>query len=159
MGRWTEMARELETVRRDKTAISDKTPPKRQAFGSFDGFGTVPELPQRVMAGLDRLRDMRAPSSAAGWSGVWKCVVDDALWLAGSGMAQSALALGWEPLHIFGVSPDYMSDARPGLAGWLNGSRSVVLLDDGAISREGDLRRVLNVRPPAGAVYLWDLGK
>ncbi|WP_298020750.1 hypothetical protein [uncultured Parasphingopyxis sp.] len=102
---------------------------------------------------------MSAPRAAMGWGGLWRQVVADALWLAGSGYAAQALALGWKPLHLFGAVDDPMSDARPGLAVWLNGSRKLVLLDDAALAPQGDIRRVFNVRPPAGAVLLWELGQ
>lgn len=98
------------------------------------------------------------PRAVKGWLDVWSRVVADAQWLVNDGWAERALLLGWEPLHLFGIRPDEDSDARPGIAVWLNGSRHIGLMDErSAITRVDDLRRCFNCRSTDGAVFLWDL--
>lgn len=115
------------------------------------------EYSEIIAGGMERLTGAPVPRSARGWADGWQRIVDDAQWLVREGWADQALILGWEPLHLFSIAPDDESDARPGLAVWLNSSRNLVLINDGAISREGNLRRVFNVRDPGDAILLWDL--
>lgn len=152
MGKWLDLARDMETGTRDVSDNSANRTPNVTNVSIVTGC-LIPELER----GLSKLRDMPTPRQARGWSPVWRRIVSDALWLRTEGYASQAIALGWEPLHLFGIRPKEESNARPGLAVWLDGSRRLVLLDDGAISRDGDLRRCFNCRSTDGAVFLWEL--
>jgi hypothetical protein len=85
--------------------------------------------------------------------------VADALRLASEGWAQQALALGWEPLQLFGFRDDEPDDCQ-GLAVWLVGRRAL-LLDEGSCMVEDGPRSysIFNRRPMDGAVFLWEIGR
>lgn len=129
------------------------TPAEKSGTPSGTVGGTLPAF---LDAGIRRLHQIRRPKVHARLP--WEQIVADTHWLAERNYITQALALGWDPLHLFGIAPDPDSDARPGLAVWLSGSRRLVLLDEhSAISREGETRRCFNCRSTQGAIFLWEL--
>ena len=95
----------------------------------------------------------------------WPRHVNDAVWLHESGRAQMALEAGWILQELFGWSETTWRS----MAGWLNGSRSLVVGEsfDGpvhtkwACKRSGGERlffiRNMAAKPPDDVVMLWDL--
>jgi hypothetical protein len=120
-------------------------------------------LPRQLLEGLERLH--RSPPPARRPVAAWRAVTADALALAQSGWALDALALGWNPLDLFGCSMDGGA-AFAGLAVWLEGDRLLLLDGASAIAARGNLRRVFNrraviqARPGSGSEvrFLWNMG-
>lgn len=135
--------------------------PPKPPEAPFVGFGGASDshkptnlrLPDDLRAGLNKLRVMIAPPITK--PEVWPVIVEDAVGIASGGWARMALALGWNPLDLFGCSPD--GDFE-GLAVWLAGRRLVLVDERSAIVAEGDRRSVFNRRGTEGAMFLWDLG-
>jgi hypothetical protein len=116
-------------------------------------------LPIGVVAGLNKLRVMSTPRIAE--PAIWPSIVADALRLAWDAWAVQALALGWQPLELWGCA--HLADCNPssdGLAVWLQGRR-VLLLDDKSCIVEASPteRAVFNRRLIHDAVFLWNLGR
>jgi hypothetical protein len=115
-------------------------------------------LPAPIQAGLEVLRSKRAPRLAR--PELWPGIVSDALRLAREGWAGKALALGWDPLQLWGCSPLKGGDVdREGLAVCLAG-RQVALLDEltAIMESQAGTHSVFRRRPTDGALLLWDLG-
>lgn len=158
MGKWIEMARAMEAK-----AGCDK---RDNRDNRADGGAIVPivtsvthTLPADLSDGLRALRSMLRPAMAnpQNWSGI----VRDCLALADDGWAVQALALGWEPLHLWGVSPAIGGFVDlEGLGVWLNGRRILALTEASCIVQDGpSARSIFNRRPMGGAVLIWDLRK
>jgi hypothetical protein len=148
MSGWIELASQLEAEGRDDADNDRPASPNVANVANVMGG-----LPLPVFNGLTRLRSLPAPRrllTPANWAGV----IADAETLVVDGWAAQALRLGWEPIELFGVGPDY-----DGLAVWLNGRRLSLLDQASAISKAGNARHFFNRRPPAGAVMLWDWGR
>jgi hypothetical protein len=111
-------------------------------------------LPDDIVRGLHRLPRLPAPRLAA--PEVWPRIVADALWLQSEGWADKALALGWEPMHLWGAHLH-----EPGLAVWLSGRRIVLLGERSCtVADSPEQRSVFNLRPIAdGSVWLWEYGR
>jgi len=131
------------------------------AFAGFEGMaaGLFHGLAPDLADGLTRLRMMSPPRITR--PAVWPVVVADALRLASEGWAAQALALGWEPVQLWGCSPDKGGNPdHDGLAVLLCERRIVVLDDRSAlIESQAGARRLFNRRPMVGAVLLWDIGR
>jgi hypothetical protein len=110
-----------------------------------------------ISAGVARLRRMDRPRITR--PDMWRGIVADAERLLARGWVQKALAMGWEPLHLFGVNPGPDPDWHDcSLAAWLNGRSVAVVLDDAIIIRADSRRVSFNKRKrPALSRYLWDL--
>jgi hypothetical protein len=110
-----------------------------------------------IEAGLQQLAGMTPPTISK--PPMWWEVRADALRLASDGWVTKALALGWEPLHLFGCSGEAGGDPdQEGLAVQLAG-RVVLLLNDTSaiISGAPGVYACFNIRPMPQAVFLWDL--
>ena len=116
-------------------------------------------LPPAVTTGLARLQALPIPRITR--PEVWPEIVADALRLVDEGWAQQALALGWQPFHLWGCSPDRGGNTdHDGLAVMLAGRRIVLLDERMALIEAGTGAHALfNVRPMPGAVLLWELGR
>lgn len=123
-----------------------------EATGRFRG------LPADLVAGLKSLRTDSGPIITR--PEVWPEVVADAIRLAGEGWAVKALALGWQPIQLWGSPMPGGSVDDEGLAVRLCGRR-IVLLDEASAIMESAAatRAVFNRRPMDGAILLWDLPK
>lgn len=163
MGKWTELARQLSDPSSDRdvsdnSAISPPRPAKAAPIDPNVTNDTAP-MPVGIAAGLAALRTMAAPRITR--PEVWPGIVADAVRLVDEGWAAKALALGWEPAHLWGCSPDKGGNPdHDGLAVLLAG-RQIVMLDEAAAimeSRAGT-HRLFNLRPMAGAIMLWELGE
>jgi hypothetical protein len=87
---------------------------------------------------------------------VWPEIVADALHLAEDGWAEKAIALGWQPMHLWGAHL-----YEPGLAVWLRGRR-ILMIDAThcAVSdRPGAYSCFTRREPAEQAVYLWEYGQ
>jgi hypothetical protein len=113
-------------------------------------------VPEELRAGLDRLRDMRRPRVQR--PELWDEITRDALEIATDGWAAQAIALGWEPLQIFGYQPSSDPDDF-GLAVELAG-RTIVAVDERCFYlRKDGVRSFFDNRPrPALTKFLWELG-
>ena len=147
-----------------RAAISAGAKPVKGAKGGFDPFegdprSLIPELPAACADGLRRLRSMPRPRLVR--PGSWPTVVSDALCLARDGWAAKALALGWEPLDLFGAVPDSAGDPySDGLAVWLEGRPVLALTAEYAVADDGNGgRSYFNRMVRTGACLLWDLGQ
>jgi hypothetical protein len=95
----------------------------------------------------------------------WPQVKADAARIVAEGWAAQALALGWDPLELFGCGPRSSADFA-GLAIWLAG-RPLVLIDDAsAMARDGAQHSIFTRAPqsaalagPARPVFLWEFGR
>lgn len=133
--------------------------PAKGAEGSFAGFagrgpGHFADIPSEVAHGLTLLASLPRPRVNA--SAAWAVAVSDSMRLVTEGWASKALALGWEPLQLWGITPD-----APGLAGWLYGRR-IRLLHAGSCTVQDEPGRwsVFTARPVTeGCVFLWDYGR
>ncbi|MBB4153257.1 hypothetical protein GGQ80_001145 [Sphingomonas jinjuensis] len=92
----------------------------------------------------------------------WGVVIGDADYLAQSGWAAKALALGWPPHDLFGVGPE-SSDQFESLAVWLSG-RKVAAMGEwkarttcGAMFYRDEYGRPKTPKFPP--VFLWDWGR
>jgi hypothetical protein len=139
------------------SADSPSNPAPAGTNGTIGTNGTAPPLPPAIAEGLDRLAAMPAPRITQ--PAVWGETVADALRLWLGGWAGQALALGWEPLQLFGYSPGGSSDLN-GLAVWLAGRR-IILLDDRAciVVNGAQSRAIFTRRSAAGAAFLWEMGR
>jgi hypothetical protein len=147
MSRWRELAA--------AAGHDDRPPPERQP-----DYGLPPELVAdlRSLASLPPPRKLENPSQ-------WRVVVRDALGLARTGWASSALALGWTPIDLFGVGIVESWDFA-GLAVWLDG-RTIVALDARIAVAEGPDGRETFYRGGHGhgsdakdpIVLLWQFGR
>jgi len=115
-------------------------------------------LPAPIRAGLYEL--LRQPCPRITRPEAWPEIIGDAVRLADEGWATQALALGWEPAHLWGCSPDRGGNTdHDGLAVMLAGRRIILLDERAAIIDAGNGARALfNVRLMPGAVLLWELG-
>jgi hypothetical protein len=109
-------------------------------------------LPDSIAAGLERLRHQATPRISQ--PKVWPEIVADALRLSSEGWAQQALALGWEPIQIFGWSPE-----RDGVAVWLAGGAPMFTATSCTVRIGGGAYRCMDRRPMPGAVLLWEIGR
>lgn len=122
-------------------------------------FASTEPLPPLVVAGVASLRTSPAPRITR--PEIWPVIVADACRLVEHGWAAEAVALGWQPLELFGCSADPESDDYLlGLAGWLNGRTIRCIFEASAIAIDGDQRAAFNrKRSHAGAIYLWEYGR
>lgn len=141
-----------------KVAKVAKVGPALAGLASLAGAAC---LPADLVDGLAELRSCPAPRITR--PEVWPVVVADALRLADDGWASQALGLGWGPVDIWGCSPDVGGNPdHDGLAVWLAGRRVLLLDERTCIVEAGPVARSVFTRrqpPPAGAVFLWELGK
>lgn len=166
MGKWLDRANRLKAQAGtgDNSDNRDNSP---VSAGNDAPIGpNVPivtgHLPADVVRGLARLSAMQPPRITR--PNVWPEIVADAQRLAADGLASQALALGWEPLQIWGVSPAAGGIADlEGLAVWLAGRPVVRLLLDAETCTVQDgpphSYAIFRRRPMDGAVFLWDLGR
>lgn len=116
-------------------------------------------LPDDLAAGVARLKKMRAPRLLL--PDRWPIAVADASYLAQSGWAAKALALGWYPLDLFGAVTDATGDPdADGLAVKLGGRRILAICGTFA-TVDGDRggRIYLHRGNNDGAQLLWNLGR
>lgn len=138
--------------------------PSKGAKGAFDGFegggaARFHGLPAEIVAGLLRLEVMRPPRMAKPSN--WPGIVRDCLMLGSDGWAGQALAKGWSPLRLWGVSPAIGGIADiEGLGIWLNG-RSIIRIEPDFCEIQNGPSKIawFNPRLMDGAVLLWDLGR
>lgn len=155
MASWREYARKVDDEPSEGSADQDRG----QALGANGAKGTA-LLPPAIAEGLAILTAAPAPRMRNPI--LWPQIVADAERLAADGWAQSALALGWTALDLFGavIAPagDPNSD---GLAVKLEGRRVLAICASFATVSEGVGRAYL-YRPtqePTGRCLLWDIGK
>ena len=155
MGKWMDLAAELEAAAgtEDDRDERDKSPPN---------VPIVPNVPANVppdlRRGLVALKSMAAPRIVR--SEEWPEVMSDALRLASDGWATKALALGWEPLDLFGAVVDrdgYNFD--PGLAVWLRGRPVLAIASTYASVSDGTGRAYFNRCLRRATTLLWDVGR
>jgi hypothetical protein len=118
--------------------------------------GTVgTSLPAELRLGLKRLRLMSPPRIVRAQT--WSSIVASGLLIATEGWASQALALGWEPLHLFGYQPSDDPDEF-GLAVELAGREIKAVDEQRFYLRDGDVRSFFENRPrPLLTKFLWDL--
>jgi hypothetical protein len=120
-----------------------------QILATLAGLAST-TLPNSMTYGLIQLERMPAPRGAT--PEVWREVVSDAIRLRDDGWAAQALALGWEPIHLWGWSPD-----RDGLAVMLRERRIALIDEASAIIDDGGKSRVYYwARPMPAAKLLWE---
>lgn len=113
-------------------------------------------LPDDLVAGVARLKRMRAPRLLT--PDAWPIAVSDASYLAESGWATKALALGWYDLDLFGaVSNAEGGPYSDGLAVWLAGRKLLAMCSTFAIAEAANGRAYFNRRDQVGAKLLWEL--
>lgn len=113
-------------------------------------------LPDDLVAGVARLKRMRAPRLLT--PDAWPIVVSDASYLAESGWATKALALGWSDLDVFGAVSNAGEDPySDGLAAWLSGRKLLAICSTFAIVEDNRGRGYFNRREQVGAKLLWEL--
>ena len=156
MGKWTELARQLSEPLsdRDNSDVSAISPTEagQSAPNVTNVTNVTSPLPHSLAVGLRRLQAMPAPGIAR--PEIWPEIVADALRLASEGWAQQALALGWEPLQLFGWSSE-----RDGVAVWLAGGVPMFTADSCMVRVKAGKFRCMDSRPMPGAIPLWELGK
>lgn len=161
MGKWQELASRMGTETPPCADSADSAVRAAEAAMSAPKrtVGTGRRLPPLIVEGLERLRSMPAPRLRK--QSVWGEVVADAWRLANEGWATSALALGWDTLDLWGVSPAAGGLAgMEGLAVWLAGRRPVLIDADSCIVADApgsSARSIFYRRPADGRVLLWDL--
>lgn len=117
------------------------------------------QLAPELVAGLDRLRMMEPPRITR--PALWPEIVFDAVRLSRDGWAERALAVGWEPLQLWGCSPAIGGDIDlEGLAVRLCGRKIIRIEKDFCEVKEGE-SWIAFLKPFAtdGAIYLWDLAR
>lgn len=136
-----------------KVANLAKARPKLAGLATL----AVPPLPTDVRTGLARLRAMPRPRMAQPEN--WGGIVSDCVGLAAQGWAQAAIALGWSPLNLWGVSPAAGCLLElEGLGIWLARRRVLLLDQTSCIVESGPHRRsIFHRHQMEGAVLLWDL--
>ncbi len=157
MSRWLDLAAEmLGGAEPCANSANRANSPPDAPNGTNGTNGTA--LPAALAAGLASLRAKPAPRITR--PDVWPEIVADAERLARCGWAAQALALGWEPLQLFGCSPAAGGIADlEGLAVWLAGRRIILLDSRSVIVANGPRSRsIFNRRSMDGAVFLWELG-
>jgi hypothetical protein len=153
MGRWLQLADELESSDPPRAnSVNSAVTADAGPIGPNDtnGTGSSPDLRK----GLDRLARMAAPALVE--PDVWPGIVADALRLAEDGWAEKAIALGWDPMHLWGA---HLHD--PGLAVWLR-CRRIVMLDAACCAVSdgpGAWSHFTRRQPAEGTVYLWEYGR
>ncbi len=116
------------------------------------------KLPDDVAAGLRRLKMMRAPRVLR--PDEWPVAVSGAAYLANSGWASKALALGWSPLDLFGAVTDRDGYAdADGLAVWLGGRPLLAICATYASVGDGTGRAYFNRCNRLGDTLLWEIGR
>lgn len=114
--------------------------------------------PSDLVAGLDRLRGMRPPRITR--PEAWPEIVADALRIAEEGWAAQAIALGWQPLDLWGCWPfDGGDDLRDGLAISLGG-RAILAVDERMAAVRQGKGIAYHYRPAScgDRVFLWTIG-
>ena len=157
MGKWMDLARQLEQEAAgnvvDNRGVRDVSPPN---VAIVPNVHASPSLPADLQCGLDKLRTMPAPRIQR--PEIWDEIVRDALRIATEGWASQAIALGWDPLLLWGVEasnePDDFSLAVE-LAG-----REIQAVDEHRFYlRKGDVRSFFGKRPhDCLSKFLWELG-
>lgn len=151
MGKWMDLAAQLEA---EAGSCDNSDNSAKNAPNGTNGAKVTGLLPPPIIAGLERLQVMPAPSVTR--PEVWPAVVADALRIAAEGWAATALKVGWEAVHLFGCLPDggWGDEA---LAVWLNGRSIDSLTADYAAANVGNVWSWFTPRDVPGRVYLWDL--
>ena len=116
-------------------------------------------LPTDLVRGIARLH--RQPAPRVTKPDVWPVIVGDALYLATTGWASDALALGWHPLELFGCATAVEGDDdRLGLAGRLDGRDVVDISQEAALLRVASAPAILRRNSSfEGTTYLWEYGR
>lgn len=110
-------------------------------------------LPDDLVAGVARLKKMRAPCLLL--PDKWPIAVAGAVYLIESGWAAKALALSWSPLDLFGAVTDPRGDPySDGLAVWLSGRKLLAICATFAVADYGGGRAYFNRRQQVGAKLL-----
>ena len=115
-------------------------------------------LPVEIAEGVRKLGKVHAPRGVR--ASVWAGVVLDARRLVLDGWAFQMLALGWEPLHIFGV--DTSPEPEPwdqALCVVLRGRAICAVADAAVFFRTDGGTHLFNRRARPGlSKFLWELG-
>lgn len=121
--------------------------------------GAIRRLPIDLVRGIARLYQQPAPRVTK--PDVWPVIVADALYLATTGWALDALALGWHPLELFGcVAAVDGDDNRLGLAGRLDGRDIVRISEEAALLQVAAAPVILRRNSSfEGTTYLWEYGR
>ena len=152
MGKWLDLAARLEAGDGDGDNRDDRD-------NSPPSVPNVPaDIPPHLQMGLVELKSMAAPLGVRGE--VWPEVVSDALRLARDGWVTKSLALGWDPLDLFGAVVDRDgNNCEQGLAVWLRG-RPVLALGASFASVSSEAGRAyFNRSTRLGLTLLWDIGR
>lgn len=113
-------------------------------------------LPDTVAGGLRRLKVMRVPRLLT--PSAWPIAVADANFLAESGWASKALALGWTVEDLFGAVTDRDGYAdADGLAVWLAGRPLLAICETYASVGDETGRAYFNRCSRLGETLLWDV--
>jgi hypothetical protein len=163
MGSWRDFAARVQPPDPDRansaiSAISSADAGSDAPNGTNGTNGTA-SLPADLSAGLTRLKTMPAPRGVR--PEAWAESVRDAARIVDGGWAALALALGWQPLDLFGgvVEPDG-DPYGDGLAVWLSGRKLMALTALGAAAIDANERRHFFALPRgSGARLLWVLGR
>lgn len=137
------------------SAGSEPSKPSEPGFEPFEGSVAAHAygFSNDIADGVKLLASRRAPRIRR--PEAWPQVVSDSLRIARDGWARTALALGWDPLELWGCTPDGQFE---GLAAWLSGRRLALIDDSSAIAAKGGQRFIFTRGPtPAGTIFLWNL--
>lgn len=119
-------------------------------------LATLATLAGTLRAGVDTLAHERPPRGIE--AAAWAAACRDARVVVGHWL-ESALALGWSPLDLFGV-PTNGDPFASGLAAWLGGRKLLALTDGWAVASDvRGARHYFNRPRAAGSVLLWKLGR
>jgi len=118
----------------------------------------VRDISAEFLAGIEYLKT--GPRPPIDPRDDWAAIITQAEYLAVSGWAGRAIALGWSPLEVFGVSPRIGAyPEKYGLTIWL-GKRRVACLDARSVVATINGERHMFTRFDAtGNVLLWELGR
>lgn len=162
MGKWLDLAARLEeeaatgavrSIRSIRSNDRVDSPPNDP-----NGPNRTASLPEPFSRGLAALRSMPAPRMKQ--PEFWPIIVRDCVSLETNGWASRALALGWHPLNLWGVSEAVGGIADlEGLGVWLCGRR-ILLLDASSciVADSSHSRAIFHCRPMEGATLICEFG-
>ena len=140
----------------EKTAKNEPCSTVPFPKGGTDGTRSLPTAIEAGVRSLKRLPCPRGVDPKA-----WRSSITDADRIASDGWAETALALGWNALDLFGAVPDRNGDPdADGLAVKLGGRTILALCASFAtVTSGGTARAYLHRGNNDGAVLLWALGR
>ena len=158
MGKWMDLAIQLEREAAGSDVDNrDDKDIRCPIVANVANVHAARSLSPEIIAGLNKLPTMPAPRIRR--PELWDAIKTDTLRIAAEGWSTQAIALGWEPLHLFGYQPSDDPD-KFSLAVELAG-RSIVAVDESRFYlRRGDVRSFFDRREcPLLTRYLWDFDR